>query len=51
MSLLQLHTPGGGAIGSENQTTAVRVGVCGSNDKSEHYHRPLGNRIKTEYVW
>ena len=35
MSLLQLQTPGGGAIGSENQTTAVRVDVCGANDKSD----------------
>ena len=35
-----------GATGSENQITAVRVGVCEANDKSEHYHRPLDNRIK-----
>ncbi len=51
MSSLLPHKPGGGAAGSENQTTAVRVCVCGSNDKSEHYHRPLANRIKTESVW
>ena len=45
------HLRGEGATGSENQTTAMRVGLCGSNDKSEHYHRPLGNRIKAESVW
>ena len=26
--------PGGGDIGSENQITAVRVGLCRENDKS-----------------
>ena len=46
MSSLLPHTAGGGATGSENQITAVRVGVCEANDKSEHYHRPLDNRIK-----
>ena len=34
MSLLLPHTPGGGATGSENQITAVRVGVFRANDKS-----------------
>ena len=42
------HTPGGGATGSDNQTTAVRVGVYGVNDKSERYHHPLGKRVKAE---
>ena len=34
MSSLLPHTPGGGATGSENQITAVRVGVFRANDKS-----------------
>ena len=34
MRSLQPTPPGGGASGSENQTTAVRIEVCGANDKS-----------------
>ena len=35
MSSLLPHTLRRGAIGSENQTTAVRFGVCGAIDKSD----------------